>query len=82
MLLKKLTITLVFCIFPIAVFSQKSNPNIYLNCQVPKCYNDFLRMELGMFNFVRDQADAEILILVTSTNTASGGRNYQLFFLV
>lgn len=80
MLLKKLTITLVFCIFPIAVFSQKSNPNIYLNCQVPKCYNDFLRMELGMFNFVRDQADAEILILVTSTNTASGGRNYQLFF--
>jgi hypothetical protein len=76
----KLNATLIFSLFCHCILAQNTNLNLFLNCQVSKCYNDYLRTELSMFNFVRDQAEADVLILLTSTNTASGGRNYQIFF--
>jgi hypothetical protein len=60
-------------------FSQNSL-NVFLNCQIAKCYPDYLRTELSAFNFVRDQAGADVIIMVTNTYTGSGGRNIQLYF--
>lgn len=33
-----------------------------------------------MFNFVRDQAAADVLVMITANSNASGGANYQIFF--
>lgn len=66
-------LTTVFC------FSQ-NNLNVFLNCQIAKCYPDYLKTELSAFNFVRDQAGADVIILATNTYTGSGGRNIQLYF--
>ncbi len=80
MKLKLLKIILIFLAFYTPLFSQNTSLNLFVNCQVSKCYNDYLRTELATFNFVRDQAEADLIILVTATNTAAGGRNYRLFF--
>ncbi|MES2797613.1 MAG: hypothetical protein V4683_16720, partial [Bacteroidota bacterium] len=69
-----------FCTTTFISYSQNNSLNVFLNCQIAKCYNDYLRTELSHFNFVRDQASADVIIMVTSINNASGGRNFQLFF--
>jgi hypothetical protein len=56
-------------------------PKIFINCQQARCYTDYLKVELGYFDIVRDQAEADVQILVTDQRNASGGRNYQLNFL-
>ncbi len=71
---------IVLLFFPILANAQNSNLNVFLNCQASKCYSDYLRTELSLFNFVRDQAQADVVILVTTLNNGAGGRNYQLFF--
>ena len=43
---------------------------------------DFVRREVTFVDWVRDRADADVHVLVTSQRTASGGgRAYQLAFL-
>ena len=69
-----------FCTTTFISYSQNNSLNVFLNCHIAKCYNDYLRTELSHFNFVRDQASADVIIMVTSLNNASGGRNFQLFF--
>lgn len=70
----------LFVFFPFSLFSQNNSPSIFINCQIARCHNDFLRTELNSFNFVRDQASADIIILITSVNTASIGKKYLLYF--
>lgn len=53
-------------------------PTIFLDCDA--CDGNYLRRELNFVNHVRDQADAEIYVLVTSQQTAAGGRSYVLNF--
>lgn len=82
MLVKKTIFKLLFLLlifFNNAGYSQ-SNLSVYLNCQIPKCYNDFLKTELTLVDFVHDQASADIIILVTGTNNGAGGRNIKLYF--
>lgn len=74
-----------FCIvfllfFPSIMNAQNTNLNVFLNCQTSKCYNDYLRTELSIFNFVRDQGQSDVTIMITTLNNGAGGRNYQLFF--
>jgi hypothetical protein len=54
--------------------------NLFVNCQLNKCYNDYLRSELHLANFVRDPALASVTVLVVGTQNASGGRNIFLYF--
>lgn len=77
---QKINKLILLMILPFFSFGQNSNLNVFLNCQKAKCYVDFLKTELQMFNFVRDQAAADVLVMITSNSNASGGANYQIFF--
>ena len=65
------------------VFSQDSNSDnllsVYLDCR--SCRDSFVRSEIDFINFVRDQADAEVHLIVTSQGTGAGGREYSLEFI-
>ncbi|MFN3597968.1 MAG: hypothetical protein ACK41D_11950 [Rubricoccaceae bacterium] len=47
---------------------------------VPGCDTDFFQERLAFVRFVRDQADAEVFVLMTSQRTGGGGRGYELLF--
>ncbi|MCP9770249.1 hypothetical protein EGI22_20280 [Lacihabitans sp. LS3-19] len=72
--------SLIFILCSTFAFSQVNDLNVYLNCQNARCYTDYLKAELPMFNFVRDQATADVLVLITDNGNASGGANYTIYF--
>lgn len=76
----KINKLLLLIFLPILSLGQSTNLNVFLNCQRAKCYVDYLKTELTMFNFVRDQAAADVLIMITANANASGGANYTVFF--
>ena len=47
---------------------------------VPGCDIDFFQTEVGFARFVRDQADADVFVLVVDQDTGGGGEQYTLFF--
>jgi len=53
--------------------------NVYLNC--PYCDMDYVKKDITYINYVRDQKDAQLYILVTGMNTGSGGGEYSIFFI-
>ena len=56
--------------------------NLFFDCSVGAvCDLDFLRREAPFVNWVRDRADADVHVLVTSEGTGGGGRLYTLTFL-
>lgn len=59
----------------------QTKPKLFINCQQARCYETFLQMELSYFTFARDQALADIQILITDQRNAGGGVNYQLNFI-
>jgi hypothetical protein len=54
---------------------------VYLDCNYHGCDFDYFRTELGMVNWVRDRAVADIHILVTGQTTGSGGDEYTVTFI-
>jgi hypothetical protein len=55
-------------------------PKLFLNC-TDNCYQDYVKTELSLFEFVRDQAQADIQILIISKEHAGGGNLYTLTFI-
>jgi hypothetical protein len=56
--------------------------NLFFDCSVGFiCDLDFLRRQIPFVNWVRDRADADLHVLVTSQGTGGGGRFYTLNFL-
>ena len=51
---------------------------VFLDCS--DCFSDFLREEVGFVRFVRDRNDADVHVIITSTGTGSGGREFSLSF--
>ncbi len=51
-----------------------------LDCQAIGCDLDFLRTDLDWVEYVRDQHDADVHVLVTSQGTGSGGAEVLLSF--
>lgn len=47
---------------------------------VPGCDIDFFQTEVGFARFVRDQADADVYVLIVDEDTGGGGERYTLFF--
>lgn len=45
------------------------------------CNGSFVRSEINFINFVRDQSDAEVHLLITLTQTGSGGWEHTLNFM-
>ena len=52
---------------------------VYLDCR--GCNSSFIRSEINFINFVRDQGDAEVHLIITRTGTASGGSQYTLGYI-
>ncbi|SMO47225.1 hypothetical protein [Gracilimonas mengyeensis] len=53
--------------------------NVYLDCR--GCNDSYVRSEVNFVNFVRDQSDAEVHLLVTLQQTGSGGWKHTLNFI-
>ena len=53
--------------------SQQSNGRlkVYLDCN--NCDGDFIRDEVDIVEYVRDPAEADVHVIVTSSETGSGG---------
>ncbi|OZC04346.1 DUF481 domain-containing protein [Rubricoccus marinus] len=49
------------------------------DCRTGGCDRDFFQTELPYVQFVRDQGDADVFVLITGDQTGSGGRRYTLF---
>jgi hypothetical protein len=58
---------------------KKDALRIYIDCS--HCDNDYLRTNITFVNYVRDRADAQVHILVTTQETGSGGTEYTLTFI-
>lgn len=58
-----------------------TRPRVFFDCNGPSCNSDYYRTEIGWVNWVRDRADAQVHVLVVSTGTGSGGREYQMTFM-
>ncbi len=55
-------------------------PKIFLNC-AGECFEDFVKTEIPLLNFVRDQAQADIQVVIISKKNASGGQLFTLTFI-
>ena len=58
---------------------KKGAPNIFVDCGL--CDMDYVKEQIAIVNYVRDRKDADIHILFTSQQTASGGTDYTLYFI-
>jgi len=54
---------------------------VFLDCTTFPCSSDYIRTEVGFVNWVRDRTLAQIHLIVTSNETAGGGRVYGLDFV-
>jgi hypothetical protein len=52
---------------------------VYLDCSL--CDFDFFRTEITFVNYVRDQHDAQVYVLVSTQGTGAGGTEYTLTFI-
>ena len=49
---------------------------VFLDCRTTYCDFDYVRTEVNFVNYVRDPADAEIFVLVTTEYTGGGGTQF------
>ncbi len=63
---------------PAADTTQNAALRAFLDCDERGCDRDFLVSEMKWINFMRDRLDADFHLLVTSQQTGSGGRHYQV----
>ena len=63
----------VLCVLPGAAAAQGPGAKlkIYLDCD--QCFGDYLREEVDIVEYVRDPAEADVHVIVTSSDTGSGG---------
>jgi hypothetical protein len=73
------------CLIPSVLLAQPqatSSPGslrVYLDCD--NCFGDFIRDEVNLAEYVRDPAEADVHVIVTSSETGSGGRERAVAFL-
>ena len=61
---------------------QQTQPlRVYLDCQTMGCDRNFFVTEIAFVTWTRDRTDADIHLLVTALETASGGLQYTLQFI-
>jgi hypothetical protein len=52
---------------------------LYLDCGEAACDEEFLRREIPWVDWVRDRADADVQVLISTQRTGSGGNEHKLF---
>ena len=58
-----------------------SRLRVFLDCDDGGCYDDYLREEIELVEYVRDRTDADVHLLVTRAATGARGSEYTLAFL-
>lgn len=56
-------------------------PSIFFDCDGRDCNSQYYRTEIGWVDWVNDQEVADVHLIMASTTTGAGGREYQLDFL-
>jgi hypothetical protein len=79
-----LEVLLVVVLAPAAIQAQTppAQPEavrVFLDC--PSCDDQYIRTEITFVNYVRDRADADVHVLVTTQGTGGGGIEYALKFI-
>lgn len=54
---------------------------VFMDCRSRYCDFDHLRREIAFVNYVRDRADSEVHVLVTTRRTGSGGQEFTIEFI-
>lgn len=54
---------------------------VFIDCTVSGCDSDFFRTEIAFVDHVRDRADADVHVLVTTQATGGGGTVYTMAFI-
>jgi hypothetical protein len=57
---------------------EEPPPAVFLDCQAHACESEHIRNEVRFVNWVRDRADADVYVLVTSQSTGGGGSRYRI----
>jgi hypothetical protein len=75
-------------VFALATFAARARdvegqqppgaPRVFFDCRSPECDQTYYRTEISWVSWVRDQADADVYVLMTSQQTGGGGREYLL----
>jgi len=80
-LLRCLSVFALSCSLPAVVFAQDSNGRlkVYLDCQF--CFGDYIRDAVDMVEYVRDPAEADVHIIVSRSDTGSGGIERAIAFI-
>jgi hypothetical protein len=81
------TFTLVTGFVLMVLFSSAQNNTtasqqlkLFIDCKAWNCPFDYIRSEINFVNYVNDRYDANVYILVTTSGTGGGGREYKLYF--
>lgn len=61
--------------------ASEARLRVFIDCNVNGCDSEFFRTEIGFVDHVRDRADAEVHVLVTTQGTGSGGMAYTIAFI-
>ena len=85
--LNKFIITLLFFIFISNIQAQETENdslrnnalNVFMDCNIFSM--DYIKDKITFVNYVRDQKDAQLYIMVTSRITGSGGIEYKMYFI-
>lgn len=64
---------------PAAAQPPDTRVRVFLDCS--DCFADFVRTELTFVDYVRDRTQADVHVLVTRSETGSGGREYTAEFI-
>lgn len=78
-----LVVTSLLFLFSTTLSAQSSDrldpiPNVYLDCS--SCDISYIRSNITFVNYVRDQEDASVYLLINDLATGGGGREYTLIF--
>jgi hypothetical protein len=61
--------------------SVSPRPTVFFDCGGPSCNEGYYRTQIGWVNWVRDRADSDVHLIMSSQPTGSGGREYLLDYV-
>ncbi len=68
-------------LFSADAVAQESRPNVFFDCDGRDCNSTYYRTEIDWVNWVNDQAVSDLHLIMASTTTGAGGREYQFDFI-
>ena len=76
-----LIVLVLVCVVPSSAGAQDANGRlkVYLDCN--NCFGDYIREEVDIVEYVRDPAEADVHIIVSSSDTGSGGLERAVAFI-